>query len=154
MKKRYYDAYFTVEATYIVPMVFLLIVLMIQYGFFCYEKSISVQCCYLAALRVSNEWELSGKELEKHAMDEAEKLLEERGIYPVTREIESVATLAGLEVEAKGHMEVLFSLIRGDSVNEWEIDSLKRAGRTIPSEYIRRYHMIKNMGGENDGDNK
>ena len=94
MKKRCYDAYFTVEATYIVPMVFLLIVLMIQYGFFCYEKSISVQCCYLAALRASNEWELSGKELEKHAMDEAEKLLEERGIYPVTREIESAATLA------------------------------------------------------------
>ena len=87
-------------------------------------------------------------------MDEAEKLLEERGIYPATREIESAVTLAGLEVEAKGHMEVLFSLIRGDSVNEWEIDSLKRAGRTIPSEYIRRYHMIKNMGGENDGDNK
>lgn len=152
MKKRYCDAYFTVEAAYIVPMTFLLIVLLIQYGFFCYEKSISLQCCYLAGLRASNEWKLSGKEMEKCAINEAEKLLKEKTLYPIEREISANVTLGGLEVEAQGYMEVLFSVIRGDSVDGWETDSKKSTGRTIPSEYIRRYHTIKDLGGENDGD--
>ncbi len=154
MKKRCYDAYFTVEAAYIVPMVLLLIVLLIQYGFFCYEKSISLQCCYLAGLRASNEWELSGNEMEKCATNEAKKLLKERALYPIEREIGVNVTLGGLEVEAQGNMEVLFSGIRGDSVDGWKIDSKKGAGRTIPSEYIRRYYSIKDLGGENDGDNQ
>lgn len=154
MKKRYYNGYFTVEATYIVPMVFLLIVLLIQYGFFCYEKSISVQCCYLAGLRASNEWELSQKEMEKFAMDEAEKLLKERALYPIERDISADVTLIGLEVEDNGYMEVLFSLIRKDSVNKLEINSKKSVGKTIPTVYIRRYHAVKDSGGEDDGDNQ
>lgn len=154
MKKKNCNAYFTVEATFIIPMVLLLIVLMIQYGFFCYEKSISVQCCYLAGLRASNEWELSQKEMEKFAMDEAEKLLKERALYPIERDISADVTLIGLEVEDKGYMEVLFSLIRKDSVNKLEINSKKSVGKTIPTVYIRRYHAVKDSGGEDDGDNQ
>ena len=90
MKKKFYDAYFTVEASFIIPMAFLLIILTLQYGFFCYEKSVSLQCCYLAALRTSNEWNLSGSEAENYAINEAEKLLEERMLYPIDKEINSV----------------------------------------------------------------
>lgn len=154
MKKRDCDAYFTVEAAYVVPIVFFLIILMIQYGFFCYEKSISIQCCYLAALRASNEWEVSGKELEKCAIEEAEKLLKERNLYPTTREIKATVTVAGLEVETKGHMEVLFSEISGGLMDRWETNAKRKAGRIIPSEYIRKYRVIKDLGGENDGDNQ
>ena len=83
MKKKQYDAYFTVEASFIIPMTVLLIILMLQYGFFCYEKSISIQCCYLAALRASNEWNLSGNEIENCAIEEMNQLLNERNIYPL-----------------------------------------------------------------------
>ncbi len=154
MKKRCYAGYFTVEATYIVPMIFLLIVLLIQYGFFCYEKSISLQCCYLAGLRASNEWELSEKEMEKYAENEAEKLLKEKALYPIEREIHADMIMAGLKVEDNGYMEVLFSLIWGDSIDGWEIDSKKSAGKTIPTEYIRRYHALEDLGGENNRDNQ
>ena len=53
VKKRCYDAYFTVEATYIVPMVFLLIVLMIQYGFFCKKTVRKIGCPFREKLKKS-----------------------------------------------------------------------------------------------------
>lgn len=127
MKKinKKYDAYFTVEASFIVPMVFLLIILTIQYGLICYEKSVSVQCRYLAGLRASNEWELSGAGLEEFAKDEMVKLLEQRNLYPIKNEIQSEELLIGLQTR-----------------------------RTIPSTYIRRFHMVEKLGGEKDGSNQ
>lgn len=154
MKKKQYEAYFTVEASFIIPMAFLLIILMLQYGFFCYEKSISIQCCYLAALRTSNEWNLSLNKIENHAIKEADQLLRERQLYPIEREINANATLLGIEVVINGSMDVLFSSMRKDSDEYWETDAKKFAGRTVPSEYIRKYHVIKDLGGENDGNNQ
>lgn len=154
MKKKQYDAYFTVEASFIIPMTFLLIILILQFGFFCYEKSISIQCCYLAALRTSNEWNLSGSEIENYAIKEVDQLLKERHLYPIEKEINTNVTFSGIEVELNGSMEVLFSTIRKDSVEYWETDAKKLAGRTVPSKYIRKYHVIKDLGGECDENNQ
>lgn len=153
MKKKNCNAYFTVEATFIIPMVLLLIVLMIQYGFFCYEKSLSLQCCYLAALRASNEWELTGKEIENFAASEMENLLEERALYPINRGIRATITLIGLEVEMQGNMEILFWEMDEKSMDVWEVNAKKSAAKTIPSEYIRKYKVLNKSGGENNGNN-
>lgn len=153
MKKKQYDAYFTVEASFIIPISFLLIILILQYGVFCYEKSISIQCCYLAALRASNEWNLSGNEIENCAIEEMNQLLNERNIYPLEKEITAKVTLTGIEVAISGSMEVLFSTIRKDSVESLETDAKKLAGRIVPSKYIRNYYVIKDSGGESDGNN-
>lgn len=151
MKKKNCNAYFTVEATFIIPMVLLLIVLMIQYGFFCYEKSLSLQCCYLAALRASNEWELTRKEIENFAASEMENLLEERALYPINRGIRATITLIGLEVEMQGNMEILFWEMDEKSMDVWEVNAKKSAAKTIPSEYIRKYKVLNKSGGENNG---
>ncbi len=120
-----YDAYFTVEASFIVPMVFLLIILTVQYGFFCYERSVSVQCCYLAELRASNKWELSGAELKKFAKVEMVKLLKQRNLYLTKDEIQSKESIIELQI-----------------------------GKTVPSTYIRRFHTVEKLGGEKDGSNQ
>ena len=151
-KRRMYDAYFTVEASFIVPMAFFLIILILQYGFFCYEKSVSLQCCYLAALRASNKWELSEAELEQYARKEVENLLEERNLYPVKKKNSVKVTWSEIKVETEGYMEALFGNVRSDDVDGWEIGAQKSAGRTVPSNYIRRYHMI--TGGEKNGSNQ
>lgn len=143
MKKKQYDAYFSVEASFIIPISFFLIILVLQYGFFCYEKSISTQCCYLAALRTSNEWDLSGDEIENYAIKEVDQLLKERHLYPIEKEINAKETLSGIEVTLNGGMEILFAVIGKDSVEYLEIDAKKHAGKTVPSKYIRRYHVIK-----------
>ena len=154
MKKNTYDAYFTVEAAFIIPSAFLLIILILQYGFFCYENSVSVQCCYLAALRASNKWDMSEGELEKYAEGEADKLLEERNLRPIKKECRAYVTFAEIAVETKAQMEVLFAEERGDLVNSWDFNTRKSIGRTIPTTYIRKYHMLKNIGDENNGSNK
>lgn len=153
MKKRVQDAYLTVEASFIIPITFLLIVLTLQYGFFCYEKSVSLQCSYLATLRASNLWNIQDTELKQYAEKEANQLLEERNLYPVRKEIKANVSRIEVEVEIEGSMEVLFGEIRGDNVDGWELSSKKSASRTVPSQYIRKYHMIKEAGGENNGNN-
>jgi len=154
MRKKVYDAYFTVEASFIIPITFLLIILTLQYGFFCYEKSLSLQCCYLGALRASNEWDMTGSELEQYAEGEANRLLEELNLYPVKKEITASVSWTGIEVKTNGRLEVLFREARGDEVDGWELDSKKSALRTVPSQYIRRCHRIRDAGGENDGNNQ
>lgn len=154
MRRKVYDAYFTVEASFIIPITFLLIILTLQYGFFCYEKSLSLQSCYLAALRASNEWDMTSTESERYAQEEAISLLEERNVYPVRKEIKANANLLGIEVEIEGTLEALFKEARGNKVDGWELDSKKSAIKTVPSQYIRKYHMIRTAGGENDGNNQ
>lgn len=151
--KRLYAAFFTVEASFIVPMAFLLIMVMLQYGFFCYEKTVSLQCCYLAALRGTNEWELSGSRLENYVKEEFYELLEDRSLYKLEGEAAIREILTGVEVSFDTYMKVPFSDIRGDSVEGWKIHNTKKAKRTIPSTYIRRYQMITDSGGTDEGSN-
>lgn len=154
IKRKVYDAYFTVEASFIIPIVLFLLVLILQWGFFCYEKSIALQCCYLSALRASDKWELSGRELENYATEQAEYLLAERNLYPVNRKSNAKITLMGIEVELDNNMDVLFAKTWGSKESEWYWEEKKQAGRIVPSEYIRKYHMIENAGGGDNGSNQ
>ena len=156
MKKnqKRYNAYFSVEASLLVPLAFLLIVLLLYYGFFCYEKMVSLQCCYLAALRGSNEWELSGNALESFVSEELQTLLGERCLYQIEGKKEVNASVLGIEVSFDAYMKVPFSKIRGDNIEGWEINGKKNARRNVPSAYIRKYQLIKNSGGEYGGSNQ
>ncbi len=153
-KRKQYDAYFTVEASFIIPLAFLLILVTIQYGFFCYEKSVSLQNCYLAALRGSNEWDLSGDRLKNYVQEEFHKLSDERTLYALEGSEEIKVGLTRISVSFHSYMEVFFTKIRGDEIYGWEINSTRDAGRNIPSTYIRKYQMIKDSGGKHDGSNQ
>lgn len=143
MKKKYYDAYFTVEASFIVPLAFLLIILLLHFGFFCYEKSISVQCSYLAALRGSNEWELSGDELEQYVSRTLDQLLEEKHLYQIEEAKKITSNVVSITVSVDEHIKVPFSKARGDNITGWDINSKKSAARNKPSSYIRKYRLLK-----------
>ena len=142
-KKRLYDGYFTVEASFIIPLSFLLVILLLYFGFFCYEKSVSVQCCYLAALRGSNEWELTGNKLDQYVRTSFEKLLEEKQLYEIEKEWNIDTSIVGVKVSIEENMKVPFSKIRGDDITGWNINSEKNAVRNKPSSYIRKYQMLK-----------
>lgn len=140
-RKVYYDAYLTVEATFIIPAAVMMILLLLYWGFFCYDKSVSVQCSYLAALRASNEWELTGTELEKKAMEELDKLAEETILFIRIGEMDVNAGLLKVEAGINGKMDILFSVLRGDDMTHWMMDSKKSAYRLKPSSYIRKYRL-------------
>lgn len=141
-KRMMYDGYFTVEASFIIPIAFLLMILLLYFGMYCYEKSVSVQCCYLAALRGSNEWGLTGKELEQYVNQVMKQLLEEKQLYEIGKEYCIDTGIMKVEVMMEESLNVPFAKARGDDINGWEINSKKEAIRNIPSVYIRRYQML------------
>lgn len=108
-KKSMYDGYFTVEASYVISSAFLLIILLLYFAFYCYEKSISVQCCYLAALRGSNEWELSGTELEQYVNQIMNQILDEKQLYATDKEYQVEVGIKGVEVSMEENMNVPFA---------------------------------------------
>ncbi|MBO5485407.1 MAG: hypothetical protein J5988_00540 [Eubacterium sp.] len=140
-KKVYYDGYMTVEATFIVPAAIMILVLLLYWGFFCYDKSVSIQCSYLAALRTSNEWGLTITEAEQLAMEELDEMTEERFLFVKRGEIAIDAGLLSIEAGVNGKMDILFSTLRGDDMNHWLMNSRKSAYRLKPSSYIRKYRL-------------
>ena len=140
-KKVYYDGYMTVEATFIVPAAVMILVLLLYWGFFCYDKSVSIQCSYLAALRTSNEWGLTITEAEQLAMEELDEMTEERFLFVKRGEITIDAGLLSIEAGVNGKMDILFSTLRGDDMNHWLMNSRKSAYRLKPSSYIRKYRL-------------
>jgi len=140
-KKVYYDGYMTVEATFIVPAAIMILVLLLYWGFFCYDKSVSIQCSYLAALRTSNEWGLTITEAEQLAMEELDEMTEERCLFLKRGEIAIDAGLLSIEAGVNGKMDILFSTLRGDDMNHWQMNSRKSAYRLKPSSYIRKYRL-------------
>ena len=141
-RKKYYDAYLTVEASLIVPAAVMLLVLLIYWGFFCFDKSVSVQCSYLAALRASNEWELTISEAQQKALEELEKLTDCTFLFLNRENMNAKAGLLSIETGVSGRMEILFSELRGDEMKSWLIDSTKSATRLKPSSYIRKYRLL------------
>lgn len=142
-ERKYYDAYFTVEASLIVPMVFLLVIMLIFWGFVCYEKTVSVQSCYLAALRSSNEWELSGKRLENYTEGELNRLLEEKRLFPIGDKKSIDIGFAKIKVELVGKMDLFFVKTRNGNGTKWEITGKKEAIRIKPSSYIRKNQLLR-----------
>lgn len=146
MKKRvYYDAYLTVEATFIVPLAVMILLLLVYWGFFCYDKSVSVQCSYLAVLRASNEWELTAAESEQVALEELDKLTEETFLFVKKGDMSANADLMSIKAGVSGKMDILFSQLRGDNMTQWLMDSKKGAYRLKPSSYIRKYRLLGNV---------
>lgn len=141
-KKIYYDAYLTVEASFIIPAAVMILLLLMYWGFFCYDKSVSIQCSYLAALRTSNDWGLTTTEAEEMAAEELDKLTGETFLYLKKGDMAVKAGLVSIETEVSGKIEILFSKLRGDTMTHWLIDSKKSAYRLKPSSYIRKYQLL------------
>ena len=141
-RKKYYDGYMTVEASFIVPAAIMILALLLYWGFFCYDKSVSVQCCYLAALRASNEWDLTASEAKQMVAEELEKMTDQTFLF-INRENMNVKVgLLNIEAGISGRMKILFSELRGDDMENWLTDSTKSASRLKASSYIRRYRLL------------
>ena len=141
-KRKYYDGYLTVEATFLFPVMFMILLLLIYWGFFCYDKSVSIQCCYLAALRGSNQWEMNDERTEAYALEQLESLTDETLLFMKKGDVYADVGLLEIKAGIKGKMDILFSGLRGDSMNEWLTESEKKAYRLKPASFIRKYRIF------------
>ena len=141
----YYDAYFTVEASYIMPVAVMILLITIYWGFFCYDKSVSIQCSYLAALRTSNEWELTTTESKQEALEILEDLTDKTLLYTRRGELYVDIGITRIEAGVSGKLNTLFSGLGGINTTQWKLDSKKSAYRLKPSSYIRKNRLLGNV---------
>lgn len=144
MKKRkeYYDGYMTVEAAFLVPLVFMILMLLIYWGFYCYDKSVSVQCSYLAALRGASQWEMNDAQQEAFALKQLEKLTDEALLFLKEQDIYVDAGLAEMKAGVRGSMDILLTALRGNDRERWMVESEKKAYRLKPASFIRKYRLF------------
>lgn len=133
-----YEGYLTIEASLVIPVAVMILVQLLFYGFYCYDKSVSVQCCYLAGLRASNEWELTNTQMEQAAYKNAVELAEEKFLFIKPKEQKAEVFMTNVKVELKGSLRVLFVDLAKMKDSDWGIDSQKSAIYLKPSSYIRR----------------
>lgn len=141
-RKKYYEAYMTVEATFIVSTAVMIIILLMYWGFYCYDKSVSVQSSYLAALRGSNEWDKSNGELDAFVTQNLDRLTEQTFLYTKKGELLVQVGPATITAGVGGKTNILFSKLRGDTMTEWDLNSEKQANRLKPTAYIRKYRLF------------
>lgn len=144
MKKKvlYYDAYMTVEATFIMPMAVIIIMLSVYWGLFCYDKSASIQCSYLAALRTSNEWNLTNAEAKQKGLEILDRLTEETFLSGYNENLYVEVGLTDIKAGVSGKKNIPFSGLREGNINQWNMSSVKKAYRLNPVSYIRRYQLL------------
>lgn len=76
IKKRYYEAYFTVEASFLLPLVMLFTVMMIFLAFYSYDRCVMEHSAYEAALRGTSNHFQTAAEAESAARTAAARLID------------------------------------------------------------------------------
>ena len=77
-KEKNMTGYLSLEASFVVPLVFMLFILSIYFTFFLYNHLVVNQSCYIAALRGSRLKNSADKVVEAYTGDELCKLLDEQ----------------------------------------------------------------------------
>lgn len=141
-KKRFYEGYLTVEASFLIPVTFMILMLLIYWGFYCYDKCVSVQCSYIAALRGSNQWEMSESQKEQYTMEQLEKLTQETILYVKTTDLHVDTSLTEIRAGVSGGINILASVDGKRKTDRWNMESEKKAYNLKPTSYIRVFRIF------------
>lgn len=141
-KKKYYDGYLTVEASFLVPITFVIMMLLLYWGFYCYDKSVSVQCSYLAALRGAERWDLSDAQQKEYAQEQLEKLTKETLLYIKTEKLYTKNGIKEIKAGVTGGLDILVGTKESVGSKRWILDSEEKASSLKPTSYIRIYRIF------------
>ena len=124
------------------PMAVIILLLLVYWGLFCYDKSVSIQSSYLTALRTSNEWNLTNTEAKQKGLETLEELTEETFLFTEKEKLYVEVGLTDIEVGVSGKKNIPFSGLREGNLKQWNLDSMKKAYRLKPTSYIRKYRLL------------
>ena len=139
--RRELSAYFTVEASMIVPLVFVLIMQCIFLVFFLYNHCVIYQSCYIAALRGQLVKEVSNSGIEKYVDEELAKLLDEQ-IYRYQINGKASVSAMTISVEAHSGFENILRDFNLYNINTFEIKRGAKVTRINPTEFVRKSHNL------------
>lgn len=136
MKRR--CGYMTVEASFIIPLVYLCFMFIIYFTFFLYNHCLVYQSCYLSALRGQQSVWLRAGEVDRLVREQAQKLLDEQ-VYQYQKSADVTVSLAGISVAAESGIEnrlKSFELYEENMSTKREVYVV----RINPAEFIRQCH--------------
>ena len=135
-KQHALNAYMTLEASFIIPFVFICFNLIILYTFYLYNHMVVYQSCYLSALRGSQLKNATNDAVKEHIDEEIRRLLNNQ-VYQYQIDFDSDVSLLSISVNAKSYITNRMSDFNIYKVNEFTSNRSIRINRTDPVDYIR-----------------
>ena len=146
------EAFFTVEAAILYPMVLTVIVLMIYLLFFQYDRCLLDQDVGKAAVLNAGKWTLAKSELDEYMKKETMYFDEEKYIAWEGEAARWILEKNDIVVEKAGRLKYPFSGL-GTSEKNWSAKASFRVDRSSPVFYLRRIATPENKTEENTKEN-
>lgn len=127
----------TVEATLVVPMIFVGIIFTIYLGLYLYNASTIKQAAYIAALRGSQLTGVSSETIENYVEQQLEELLDDQILARGNVQMEIKVSSQKVRVRIMTDMSMPFTQFLSSAINLWTIESETEAVRINPVDIIR-----------------
>ena len=142
MYKKRKNAYMTVEASLIMPIILGGIVFTIYLGIYLYNVCAIRQAAYIAALRGSQLRNASSSEIEVYVEQELEKLLSGQILAKNKIGKEIKVSLHKIKVEINTDMKALFTGFISSKTGFWTVEIEAEANRVNPVDIIRNVRKL------------
>lgn len=140
-----YNAYFTVEASLLFPMILLFTTMMIFMSFYVYDRCMLETCAYEAALRGCSNHIKSNEEAYKKTVDAANYLIKDKIFADsyLNSSVEVTALEVKVEYECKVNMPMVTWLSQFVPNADFAIHVTKSAPRDHQVDVIRAIRIVK-----------
>lgn len=137
MLRKKIDSYFTLEASFLLPLVILGIWFLILLGFYLYNVHCIHQIASIGALRGAGMKRENQSEIKQYVEQEIEKMIARRLVMMEEIEYGVKVGIKEVEVNLEGRMNVfLFSILR-DELRIWSMKAEATYSREDPVQVIR-----------------
>ena len=142
MYKKEKNAYFTVEASMLIPLVLGGIIFVIYLGIYLYNVYTLGQISYIAALRGSLLKNASDEEIKSYTENQLNQLLEYQILAKEKLEIRVYTMKGKVKVHISTNMILPFAEFISKTIDFWKIEKEAEANRLNPVDIIRNVRKI------------
>lgn len=138
MKKRI-SGYITLEASFIIPLTIMVLIMVIYFTFYLYNQCVVYQDCFLASLRGSQIIDAEETFVQRKVYEEAKSLLENQ-VYEYSNNPTVEVSLLQVKVDAKSNIRIIEFLNKFYKEKILNTDKEASALRLNPAKIIRALH--------------
>ena len=142
MYKKETNAYFTVEASMLIPLILGVIIFVIYFGIYLYNVCTLKQSSYTAALRGSQMKNASNEEIKGYTQQQLNQLVEQQILAKEKLETRIYVTGNKVKVHTSTNITMPFAGFISKAVDFWKIENEAEASRIDPVDIIRNVRKM------------
>jgi len=147
MGKKKLSGYFTVEATFLVPIFVCVLALLCYLGMFLSNRCMLLQDVYRLGVKGSTAYGMNNTETVSYVLNESENLLSKYyGISQIDKKAE--ADLFTVSIEFQSEMKVPFAFYSWEKDKMsgiWDLKESRQLDRTKPVDFIRAVRKVEKL---------